>query len=112
MTNQELYDRVKAHLLAQNDKSIGYLGQCKYHAPDGKKCAIGCLIPEDKYEPAFEGIGIGGTHPMRFMILEAAGIEEGQLDLARHLQNVHDSRPVKYFERALREVAFAHGLVP
>lgn len=32
---------------------------CKYKTSDGKKCAIGRYIPDDKYDPSIEGKGIG-----------------------------------------------------
>lgn len=31
-----------------------YEKTCKYRTIDGKKCAIGCLIPDDMYNPGME----------------------------------------------------------
>ena len=71
MTLQEIYDKVKAHLIAQGRPAMcvltgeeGYTGAtgspirgevCMYRAPDGAKCAAGCLIPDEKYHPSMEG---------------------------------------------------------
>lgn len=54
---QEYFNRMVAGLAGQgferafNEK----VGSCAYRAPDGKKCAIGQLIPDDKYGADLEG---------------------------------------------------------
>lgn len=60
MQNQEIFDKVAAHLLAQNAKAQCDLGSgnlgCVYLDPTtGHKCAVGCLIPADNYHPNMEG---------------------------------------------------------
>lgn len=37
----------------------GIESACKYKAPNGKKCAIGQYIPNEKYKPTMEGQGVG-----------------------------------------------------
>lgn len=60
MTLQEIFNRVKAHLLTQNAKARipdggwGY-GACRYRGTNGLKCAIGCLIPDEAYTADLEG---------------------------------------------------------
>ena len=62
MTAQEIFDKVSLHLLTQNEKSIakdefGRQKMCLYRGANGLKCAIGCLIPDDKYDrEAMEGL--------------------------------------------------------
>lgn len=56
MTKQEMFDKVAEHLLKQggpawDDKD----GACKYRAPNGRKCAAGCLIPDNMYRKEWEG---------------------------------------------------------
>lgn len=58
MTNREIFDIVKNHLLAQNSQSLASSGICAYRGVHGAKCAIGCLIPDDIYDPIFEGMGV------------------------------------------------------
>lgn len=111
MTNQELYNRVKTHLLAQNDKALDHLAQCAYYAADGKKCAIGCLIPTDKYDPRFENkslcsFGWGDD------ILAAAGLTSDQKYLAKRLQNIHDCVGVAQWPSTLRLLALEFNLQP
>jgi hypothetical protein len=54
-TKREVFDRVREHLLSQMKQSIDEEGDCKYRGPDGLKCAIGCLIPDDVYTQELEG---------------------------------------------------------
>lgn len=60
MTAQEIFNTVVAHLRQQKKRAMVYnedngLAQCLYRAPDGLKCAVGCLIPDGAYKPSFEG---------------------------------------------------------
>lgn len=53
----EIFNFVVKHLLTQNAQALAEDSfACQYHAFDGKKCAIGCLIPEDAYDPRIEGL--------------------------------------------------------
>ena len=105
MTNLEVIATVRAHLLQQNAKSINRYGRCLYRGPEGRKCAIGCLIPDEKYDPAFEGFAF---HPApipsleippvplkQISLLAAAGLEAIQLPLGRRLQAIHDAYTVE-----------------
>src|SRR5258706_1958080 len=97
MTNQELFDKVKNHLLSQNAQSIAYrtpqtyhvVKYCVYKNENGLKCAIGCLIPDEKYSPEFEGVSLhmrtSGVPSLRMhaeRIIDAAGLNKENLDLA------------------------------
>lgn len=53
-TCQQTFTLVRNHLLKQGKKAIDDGGNCRYLAPDGSKCAAGCLIPDGKYDQAFE----------------------------------------------------------
>lgn len=57
MNRQEVFDKVLNHLLKQGRKSVDSDGRCLYRAPNGDKCAIGCLIPDELYTPELEGNG-------------------------------------------------------
>jgi len=55
MTRQEAYDRMVAHMRNQKAFSIEATGTCVYRHPCGHKCAVGALIPDEAYDPGFEG---------------------------------------------------------
>jgi hypothetical protein len=44
---QEIYDKVKAHLLAQGRPAVDASGTCRFRDEAGRRCAIGALFPED-----------------------------------------------------------------
>lgn len=52
MTQQEVFDRVSAHLLKQMTRS-SYESTCLYFGPQGANCAVGCLLPPE-LRPFFE----------------------------------------------------------
>ncbi len=99
-TPQEVYDYVAAHLLTQNAKAQGEIGSangCLYRAPEGRKCAAGCLIPDDLYTPAMEGRGIADS-------IVAEGLErvpQGALGFLRSAQLIHDHRDPPEWRDAL-----------
>lgn len=53
MTEQEVFDKVKKHLLKQNSKAMDG-DNCVYRSPNGSQCAIGCMIPDDQYDETME----------------------------------------------------------
>jgi hypothetical protein len=58
MTKQEIFDTVALHLIKQGKKSVNDIGRCLYRSPEGLKCAIGCLIPDEVYQRSMEGHGV------------------------------------------------------
>jgi hypothetical protein len=92
-TKQELFDAVVDGFCAQGwRRSIDENGACVYRGPNGTKCAIGILIPNDVYSVRMEGKPLSGL----LALAHANGIElpgeitEHQNFLAA-LQTVHDS---------------------
>ncbi len=47
MDRQAVATKVYQFLLKQGKPAIGADGGCLYQAPDGCRCAIGCLLPDD-----------------------------------------------------------------
>lgn len=104
MTNQEMFDKVVAHARAQNCKAI--IGaKCLYRGPNGTKCFIGALIPDDKYSTALENKMVG-----RPEVMEAAGLLKEQAGLANSLQQIHDNYSVTQWEHGFESVARIHNL--
>lgn len=50
MTPQEIFDAVCDHLAKQKKRAAREHGGCYYRTPDGLKCAVGCLIPDELYD--------------------------------------------------------------
>lgn len=110
MTNRELFDKVVAHLRAQNAKAQNQNYACMYRATDGKKCAVGCLILDKHYSPDLEGKGIWWLAVQDS--LRASGVADSQVELVQSLQNVHDNFQVGQWPSELARVAAQYNLAP
>lgn len=123
MNKQELFDKVATHLLTQNAKSLDD-DSCQYRNPEGLACAVGCLIPEDEYTPQIERLSVAelyGYHNdilgeyqerrlMLAILLSAAGVKEGHLELLRELQIIHDCCDMSIWKSELKHIAACHRL--
>jgi hypothetical protein len=113
VTKQETFDIVARHLLTQNAKAWGQytcsVGEptngCVYRDADGRKCAAGCLIPDDVYSPSLEG-ELADGRVMRAILIDH-GHEPG---FVRALQFVHDDYVTDDWPHRLRHTADLHGL--
>lgn len=103
-TEQEVFDQVAKHMLTQNKKSkdirreLSYDG-CLYRSPDGLKCAAGCLIADDEYDPKFENKHWGAL-TASFPDVIPLKHEE----LISDLQEIHDTVDVYYWKDYLIEL--------
>ena len=117
MTNQQILDISSAHLLKQNkragirDKRFEPTGvQAQYYAANGDKCAIGCLIPKDKYDRECENtpasvLGVAGLAKLGVELEDANG-----LAFVTELQVIHDSREVFSWRYCLTQLARKYRL--
>jgi len=63
--------------------------RCMYLSEEGNKCAFGLLIPDELYDPSFEGETVEKLIPNH---LPASLIPEGMnLDQVYDIQNIHDT---------------------
>ena len=58
MTEQEIFDTVLTHLREQGEAATTDDGSCRYRGADGTACAVGCLIPDELYDPLIEGLTV------------------------------------------------------
>ncbi len=107
MTQQEIFDKVKTHLLTQNAKAEVEMGFCLYRHPKGLMCAAGCLISDEEYSPEMEGNNFPMLFPKFFS-------EDHPLfphiTLIRNLQKVHDDLNPPAWPEALTNVANSYNL--
>lgn len=115
MSLQEIYDRVRDHLLSQGARST-HNDYCFYRSPNGRKCAIGALIPDELYRRTLEFQPVGSTD-LRAVLVDAGVLESTpspeKLLLLRALQKVHDDEsPVDDWPMKLHATAKRFCLVP
>lgn len=88
MTAQEVFDTVVRHLYAQRRQAISTDGRCKYRAPGGLKCAVGVLIPDDKYTAEMDWSATQDGLELA-AVLHAIDLSEHH-DLCEDLRLAHD----------------------
>lgn len=116
MTPYEIYQKVREHLLTQN-RPAKYGSSCKYLAENGLKCAVGCLIPAELYDPKIEGETVGeaflylGRTNSRYQLFKeileksVGELTEEKIKLLDELQRLHDIVNPVSWERRLDELA-------
>ena len=117
-TPQSLFTTVARHLLTQMERSVRDAPDapgngCAYRGDDGRKCAVGCLIPDEQYRPKFEGINVSQPGTTAKALRAAAGIGEKDLrtiTLADRLQALHDNQHPSAWRGCLARVAADYGL--
>jgi len=121
MNRQEIFNKVCEHLIKQNEKAMDHVNDtCMYRSGEDDNplcCGIGCLIPDELYDPLLEGRGIRNIFDHRYdcthsaAVIEHIGIEtEADLFFINALQVVHDSSFVADWPLALREKAIRYRL--
>jgi carbohydrate-binding DOMON domain-containing protein len=111
---QEVFDTVREHLLKQNARSKkDWL--CVYLSPGGMKCAVGCLIKPEHYNPAMENIGLisKGSQRLRMALCASLGFEpdDTMYQMLSKMQVIHDTVLVAAWPDELQKMAESFGLV-
>ena len=91
MNKQEIFDTVATHLFRQGHRAL--LGDgisCAYRAPNGDMCAVGVLIPDELYDPCFEGMPSRCLLRCAIKILLPQWMRANE-DLLTSLQVCHDN---------------------
>lgn len=85
MKNQEIFDTVTKHLFAQGMQSVD-ISVCLFRGPNGTKYAVGCLIPDELYDPKMEG-------PLSELIDDWTSLSflKRNYNILDDLQIIHDS---------------------
>jgi len=108
MTLQEVFDKVVQHARTQGKQAITSRGQCRYRTPDGLKCFIGALIPDEVYGPDMERMRVCALMEIDPDISRMfEGINPYQLD---QLQRIHDEQSPDRWEGYLQSYAIRWGL--
>jgi len=120
MTNQEIYTKVRKHLLTQKERAVAVNGtSCQYRTPGGLTCAVGCLIPKELYTNNIEGasaydaangVQIGRAEHFLHAIFVKLGIGPESAELLSRLQTTHDAIPEHHWEEHLNQLAASTNL--
>jgi hypothetical protein len=104
-SDQEAFDIAARHLLKQGSRSV-WGEECVYRAPDGTRCALGALIPDEVYDLSLEGTPSVSLYERP----DVAPYLPRNKVLATALQSVHDISFPDRWRSDLRRVAREFGL--
>lgn len=126
LTTQEHFDKIVRHLLTQKRRAVAepyaeyYTCRYREFREDGAnlKCAIGCLIPDEDYDPRMEGMDVAclWRHFPKLQPLLAPGEDligpwnDPWFSLNARLQRIHDLNMIEDWETRLRDLAREFGL--
>lgn len=104
-TDQEVFDIVARHLLTQGRRAL-WGEACAYRTPEGDRCAIGALIPDEVYKLEWEGCAGAKLYeyPELHQYLPRTRA------LATALQSIHDISFPDRWRIDLRAAAAVFGL--
>jgi hypothetical protein len=92
LTNQEAFDKVVVHLSTMKGRSINKENGnfCSYRTPEGNRCAIGALIPDELYvlQMDIEGLNVKSLIQRYENIYEL--FEYCDVRFLQELQSYHD----------------------
>ena len=94
MSQKAIFAKVSKHLIKQNAQSRNPVGDCVFRNYQGQSCAIGCLIPKDRYESSFEGELLEEDEDLQHVLKHAIGVNPkkraAKIELLQALMAVHD----------------------
>lgn len=113
----EIFAKVRSHLLTQRAISEDEAGSCRLRGRDGRRCAIGVLIGDRHYSERLEGLGIGyykaGHDGPLLQALLLSGVDAydpAVAALLEALEDLHDAGDVHTWEDELDMIARHHGV--
>lgn len=105
MTNQEAFDTMVRHLRRQGCRSQDEAHQtCLYRGPNGLKCAVGALIPDEEYMKEWDEKGV------RVERLGCRALDGLNFDMLAFMQFTHDHISITQWEYRFVEAATRYGL--
>lgn len=108
---QDIFNRVVEHARKQNSKAISIYDQCRYRIGEPpKKCFIGCLIPDEKYDPSMEGLSAINDRILS-VIFDTTKIDELDKLFLLRLQKIHDDYIVSYWDDEFKNFSKNYNLI-
>lgn len=116
MNKQEIFQKVATAIIKQNVKS-GILNndgvfQCLYKDPDGCKCSIGHILPEDhiilKENPPVNVYNLIINYKELNDIWDIKTMDE--IDFLSQMQQIHDWKPCIQWRGCFRDLGLEHEL--
>lgn len=114
-SDEGVFEFVKQHLIHQGQKSVrhkvssqhelyfGIHNNCCYRGVENLKCAIGCLVENDFYDPNMEQKDISNDF-VRVIVKQSLPNWKPNWDMLQDLQELHDEYYPEEWEWKLEEL--------
>jgi len=112
-TDEGVFEFVKQHLINQGQKSLQHIeteddhltkhNSCRYRGIQNLKCAIGCLIEDDFYDPDMEQRDIGSDF-VKIIVRQSLPNWKPNWDMLQDLQELHDECDPEEWENKLEKL--------
>lgn len=110
-STQELFDYITTNLLKQGEKSEDKKRfVCLFRDSNGRKCAVGWVIPDDLYSPELEILGTASNVANCFFRIDQTVRHELLNPIVAELQSIHDLGPAANWKQEFRKLANKKGL--
>ena len=118
LSTQDVFDVIAWNLLRQNARAREVHGDrsyCRYRASDGRRCAIGFILPDEVYHHTLEGLA---ARDLAHQLINTnfghdfAKLLYRDLDMLTALQKMHDRSPPAWWAVELSMIARRYGLSP
>ena len=103
MNTQEAFHAMVQHLREQGMRSETGSSVCVYRHPDGLRCAIGAIIPDELYAEDFEGRTVDAL--LRETPALQALLQNVDRKVLADMQDIHDFTDPRYWEESFEELA-------
>ena len=107
MKAQQILDTIVAHLRKQGGKATNEVGSCVFLDSNGRKCAVGCLIP-DGHPAQLDSFGV---IPLLNKYQDLETLFGEHETLLRNFQFCHDGMEVEEWEEEFKSIARTHNLI-
>lgn len=99
ITDKDIFDYVSSFLMKQGQRSYlsNYETSCAYRGIDNTKCAIGCIIADEFYDPIIEKQTAYDIEVQHAIELSLPNYKINERFLSK-LQEVHDSYEIDQWE--------------
>ncbi len=113
MNKTEIFTTVATHLIKQNAKASPVENDqgCAYRGVNGTMCAVGCLIPDEMYDPLMEGKIVQALLGNQYKGYKVPDYFEEHQELLGDLQFVHDCMNVGDWKIGLARVEMKHKVL-
>lgn len=106
LSKLEIITKIREHFseqgaLAWDDKAE----ICKYRTPNGQKCAVGALIPDELYDPSYEGKAVQTINMFAKQDFDEFLFDPKLEPFLTYLQDLHDRAAETFNEDPARALA-------